>query len=365
MKTEKFLIPVVLLALLASCGQAPEAPKPTPFKALTVELSDEEVQRSFPAVNRGQQSVEVRPQVGGVITKILVDEGAEVKKGQVMFIIDQVPYRAALNVAKANVKSAEAQVATAKLMVDSKEELFKENVISEYDLQTSRNSLLSAESALALAKANEVNAANNLRYTEVTSPVNGTASMIPYRVGALVSSSITEPLVKVSDDKKMHAYFSLTEAQLLQLMKSDSTYSNIKDSFGDVELRLSDGSTYPLTGRVDAISGTIDPATSAVSVRAVFENPKGILRDGGNSRIIITSTMNDAVTIPASSTFEIQNKKFVYKVVDGTAKGQEIQVNPLSDGTSYIVESGLSAGDVIIREGAGLIRPGQPVVIAQ
>ncbi len=351
---------------ISSCGEAPQQPKPAPFKTMVVAQSSPEVSKSYPSVNRGQQSVEVRPQVGGVITKILVDEGQMVKQGQVMFIIDQVPYRAALNVAKANVKSAEAQVSTAQLVLDSKKELFQENVVSEYDLLTARNSLLAAESALALAKANQTNAQNNLNYTEVKSPVNGTTSMIPYRVGALVSSSMVEPLVKVSDDKKMHAYFSLAESDLLSLMKKDSTYNNIIENFGEVSLILSDGSTYQLKGTIDAISGTIDDATTSVRVRAVFDNPKGILRDGGNGRIVISTIMPESVVIPAKSTFEVQNKKFVYRVVNGVAKSQEIIVYPgAGDGVSYIVESGLTVGDTIISEGAGLIRPGQPVTIAK
>lgn len=128
---------------------------------------------SYSAVVKGRQSVEIRPQVSGTITDICVKEGAKVQKGQVLFVIDPVPYQAALQTAVDNVKSAEAAVATARLTSDSKEELFKEKVVSDFDRQTARNSLLEAEASLAQAKAAETNARNDLSYTVVRSPVNG------------------------------------------------------------------------------------------------------------------------------------------------------------------------------------------------
>ena len=123
--------------------------------------------------------MEIRPQVSGTITEICVKEGAKVHKGQVLFVIDQVPYKAALQTALANVKSAEAAVATARLTFDSKEELFKERVVSDFDRQTAQNSLLEAEASLAQAKANETNARNDLSYTVVRSPVDGVQVCLP------------------------------------------------------------------------------------------------------------------------------------------------------------------------------------------
>ena len=123
------------------------------------------------------------------------------RKGQLLFVIDQVPYQAALAEATANVKSAEASLATAQLNLKSSKALHEKNVVQDYVLNTAKNELAVAEAALAQAKAKEISARNNLSYTEVKSPVDGVASMIAYRVGALVSSSISEPLVTLSDDK--------------------------------------------------------------------------------------------------------------------------------------------------------------------
>lgn len=216
------ILALVCLTLLCSCGSSQqENANTTTYKTLTVAQSDRTLKSGYTATLRGRQYVEIRPQVSGVITDIRINEGDAVRKGQPLFVIDQVPYKAALETAVANVRSAEAKLGTAKLTADSKAELYKEQVVSEFDFQTARNGLAEAEAALAQAKAQEINARNNLSYTEVKSPVDGVASMIPYRVGALVSSNIVEPLVTVSDDSEIYAYF------LWQRTRCSILYSNM------------------------------------------------------------------------------------------------------------------------------------------
>ena len=317
--------------------------------------------QSYTAVINGRQSVEIRPQVSGTITQVCIAEGAQVKKGQTLVIIDQVPYKAALETAIANVKSAEASVATARLTADSKEQLFKENVVSAFDLQTARNSLLQAEATLAQAKAEEVNARNDLSYTEVKSPVDGVSGMLPYRVGALVDASITTPLTTVSDDTEMYVYFSMTESQVLSLIRQYKTLDEAMKQMPEVELKLSDGLTYAHKGRIDAISGTIDTSTGAVSLRATFPNPEHMLRNGGSGTVIFPYIKENVLIVPQEATYEIQDKIFVYKVVDGKATFSQVSVFPVNNGKEYIVESGLEEGETIIAEGAGLVQEGTVV----
>ena len=317
--------------------------------------------QSYTAVINGRQSVEIRPQVSGTITQVCIAEGAQVKKGQTLVIIDQVPYKAALETAIANVKSAEASVATARLTADSKEQLFKENVVSAFDLQTARNSLLQAEATLAQAKAEEVNARNDLSYTEVRSPVDGVSGMLPYRVGALVDASITTPLTTVSDDTEMYVYFSMTESQVLSLIRQYKTLDEAMKQMPEVELKLSDGLTYAHKGRIDAISGTIDTSTGAVSLRATFPNPEHMLRNGGSGTVIFPYIKENVLIVPQEATYEIQDKIFVYKVVDGKATSSQVSVFPINDGKEYIIESGLEEGETIIAEGAGLVQEGTVV----
>ncbi len=354
-----FVIIAICLSLFVSCkNQQQQEETAATYKTLTVALSDRMMKSGYSAKIRGRQYVEIRPQVSGIITEIRMNEGDVVRKGQTLFIIDQVPYKAALETAMANVKSAEAKLATAHLTAESKEALFKENVVSEFDLQTARNDLAEAKAALAQAKAQETNARNDLSYTEVKSPVDGVASMIPYRVGALVSSNIEEPLVTVADDKEIYAYFSLDENQILDLMQQYGSLQQAMEQMPEVELMLSNGKTYAHTGRIDAISGTINESTGVASLRAVFSNPEQLLRNGGSGTVVIPTVRKSCIVIPQAATYELQNRVFVYKVVDGKAQSAPITVFKLNNGTEYIVESGLEPGDVIIAEGAGLVREG-------
>ena len=330
---------------------------------MTVAGESRTLTRDYTAVINGRQSVEIRPQVSGTITDVCIEEGAKVSKGQTLFVIDQVPYQAALQTALANVKSAEASVATAKMTANSKENLFEEHVVSAFDLQTARNSLLEAEAALEQAQAAETSARNDLSYTEVKSPVDGVASMIPYRVGALVDASITTPLTTVSDDEEMYVYLSMTE--ILTLVRESGTLEEAMKQMPEVSLRLSDGLMYTHKGKIDAISGTIDSGTGAVSLRATFPNPERMLRNGGSGTIVFPYQMDSVLVVPQEATYEIQDKVFVYRVVDGKATSASVTVFPVNDGKEYIVTQGLKAGDVIVAEGAGLLQEGTRIAIGK
>lgn len=358
----KYLTFLCILSLaLAGCKQNKGNTQDAQYQTMTVEASDCLLNSEFAAAISGKQYVEIRPQVSGTITRICINEGDLVKKGQLLFVIDQVPYKAALETAIANVKMAEAKLETAKLTADSKKELFNENVVSEFDLKTAQNAYLEAKAYLAQTKAEEVNARNNLSYTEVKSPVDGFASMIPYRVGALVSSSIAEPLVTVSDDSNVNVYFSMAENQILDILQQYGSLHKAIENLPEVSLKLSNGKEYNQKGRIDAISGTIDESTGAVSLRATFPNPDGLLRNGGSGTVLLPYERKGCIVIPQTATYEIQNKTFVFKVVDGYAKSTDIEVFHLNNGTEYIVESGLQPGEEIISEGAGLISDGTKV----
>lgn len=350
-------------SLFFSCKDKPQNAAIPTYRTMQIGLTNATISSNYSASIRGKQNVEIRPQVSGLITQICINEGATVTKGQTLFIIDQVTYMTALETATANVKSAEARVATAQLTYNSKQELYNANVISEFELQTAQNSLLEAQASLKQAKAQEANASNNLSYTVIKSPVDGVAGMIAYRVGALVSSSISEPLVTVSSEDEMYAYFSMTENQVLSLAEENSSLSEMIENMPPVKLILGNNTPYDISGKIDAISGTIDPKTGAISIRASFDNPKNLLRNGGSATIIIPYEKKNCILIPKTATFEIQDRTFVYKVVDGKATSTEIKPFRINNGTEYIVETGLNPGDVIIAEGAGLVREGTTVVV--
>ena len=360
------LIIISSLLLTVSCGQQTQKKEAeTYYPVIEVELSDRTLQTEYSATISGVQTVEIRPQISGMITDILIEEGQSVSKNQVLFIIDQTPYQAAYEIAVANVKSAEAALSTAQLILESNQDLYEQDVVSEFDLMTAKNNLVEAEAKLALCKAEEVRASNNLSYTEVRSPVNGVASMIPYRVGALVSSTITQPLVTVSDDSRVYAYFSMAENQMLDLIQQYESLDNAMKQMPPVDLIMSNGSIYEHKGKINAISGTISESTGAVSIRAVFSNSHHLLRNGGSGTVVIPVERTGCIVIPQAATYELQDRIFVYRVIDGKASSTEIHVSPQNNGTEYIVERGLQVGDVIVAEGAGLLKEGTVINIKE
>ena len=361
---QTFVKAAIMASFMAavSCGQAPTEQGPAQYGVTTIATTDREIQSNYSATIRGRQDIDIYPQVSGTISELRVTEGQSVSKGQTLFIIDQVPYKAALQTAEANVAAAKASVATAQLTYDSKKELFAKSVVSQYDLSTAENTLLTAKAQLAQAEAQRVNAANNLSYTVVKAPANGMVGTLPYRVGALVSASIPQPLTTVSDNSEMYVYFSMTENQLLNLTRKYGSIANTLKNMPDIQLQLNDGSIYDQTGRIESISGIIDTSTGSVQLRAAFPNKGGLLHSGGAGSIILPVNYTDCIVVPQVATFELQDKVYVYKVVDGKATSSMIDVEKINNGREYIVKSGLVPGDVIVAEGVGLLREGTPIV---
>ncbi|MBO4641741.1 MAG: efflux RND transporter periplasmic adaptor subunit [Bacteroidaceae bacterium] len=360
----KLLTIVSGMLLLSACsGQQKQQETPiTVFKTTKVAKSDITLEASYNATIRGRQDVEVYPQVSGTLQKILVTEGQNVRKGQTMFIIDQVPYQAALNTAEAALKAAQAQEATAQLNYDSRKQLFDQQVVSDYDLQTAHNSLLSAKASVAQAQAQVINARNSLSYTVVKSPADGVVGTLPYRQGALVGPSIPQSLTTVSDNNQMWVYFSINEAQFLQLTRENGSVEKAVESMPEVKLQLVDGTTYNLPGRVESASGVVDRATGSVQLRAVFDNPSHILHSGSTGKVIIPIIYKDALTIPTTAAVQIQNK-FRVMTVDqqGIAHSKIISIHPQNDGKTYIVTSGLEEGTEVVAEGANMVKDDQKV----
>ena len=317
------------------------------YKTMTVKTDSIVLQSLYSARIEGRQDVEIYPQVSGTLQRLCVQEGDRVKKGQTLFIIDQVPYQAALNTAEANLKAAEAAEATADLTFKSTKRLFDQKVVSDFDLQKAQN------------------ARNNLSYTVVKSPADGVVGQLPYRQGALVSSSIPQPLTTVSDNSELYVYFSVNEDDLLNMTRQYGSLEEAAKKMPAVKLILNDGSVLPDSGRVESISGVINTSTGTAQVRATFPNASHLLHSGANGNVEVPVYYKDVIVIPQAATFELQDKVLVYKVVDGKAQSANIEVAPNNNGTELIVTQGLNVGDVIIAEGAGLVREGTPVGTAQ
>lgn len=359
--TKNLLIGLTVLLVASSaftgCDEKTSSKKQArEYNAMVLSTTSRKLSSTYSATIRGKQDVDIRPKVQGYITDIKVKEGSIVRQGQTLFVIDQVPYQAALATAEANVDVAKALVDAAELSANSKEMLFEENIISDFDLRMARTNLASAKAQLAQARANELTASNNLSYTLVKSPVDGVVGTLPFRVGALVSPSDATPMTSVSDNSEMYVYFSLSESQVLSLKRQYGALENALQEMPDVQLQLSDGTLYSESGRIEAISGIIDPTTGSVTIRAKFPNKKRLLLSGGSGTIILPHRQEGCVVIPQHATFEVQDKVYAYKVENGVAKAKIIGVFEISNGKEYIVESGLIEGDTIISEGIGVLR---------
>ena len=344
------------VALLSSCGnKGNDTGKVPEYAVQELQKTTANLTTAYPATIKGKQDVEIRPQVSGFITKLCVDEGAAVRKGQVLFIVDPTQYEAAVRTAKAAVATAEAAVSTQQMTYDNKKELNKKQIISDYDLAM-------AENSLAQTKAQLTTAQQNLSFTQVKSPSDGVINNIPYRVGALVSPSIATPMTTVSEIDEVYVYFSMTEKELLAMTKSGSTIKEEISKIPTIKLQLIDGSTYDIEGKVDAITGVIDQSTGSVSIRAIFPNKEHVLRSGGTANVLIPYAMENVITISQSATVEIQDKKFVYVLQpDNTVKYTEIKIFNLDNGKDYLVTSGLNSGDKIVIEGVQNLKDGQKV----
>lgn len=338
---------------------------------VTLNYETSDLSTTYPATIKGKTDVEIRPQVSGFITRVLVDEGQHVVKGQPLFNLDNVQYQAAVDNAQAAVNVARTALETAKLTAHNKKMLFDKNIISEYENQLSQNDLAMAQSQLAQAEAQLVNAKKNLSYTVVTAPSSGVIGTIPNREGALASPSMVQPLTTVSDNGDVYAYISLTEKDILQLTDNGkySLDAKIKE-MPEVSLRLSDGSIYPEPGKVSTVSGIIDNNTGSASVRVLFKNPNGMLRSGSTGQILMPVRYDSVIVIPQKATTELQDIRYAYVVNDSNmVTSVPITVSPVSDGKNFVVTSGLKPGQRIAIEGVGTkVRNGsviQPVDPAQ
>lgn len=370
LKSTGWLCATTSVFFLVSCGgtQQQQAGASAPqIATMTVDYETSNLESAYPATIKGRTDIDIRPQVTGFITKVHVDEGQQVRKGQPLFTLDQVQFQAAVESAEASIKVAETAVSTAKLTEANKRKLLNKNIISEYEWQVAANSLAQAEAQLAQAKANLVNARKNLAYTVVTSPSNGVVGTIPNREGSLASPSSAQPLTTVSDNSEVYAYFSLNEKDIIEMTDGGKKSLNASiNNMPDVTLRLATGEVYPELGKVATVSGVIDNSTGAASVRALFKNENGMLRSGSTGSILIPVKTDSAIIVPQKATYELQDLRYVYVLNDSNvATSRQITINPVNDGKNFVVTSGLKPGERIAVEGVGTkVRDGvtiQPV----
>lgn len=357
----------VLMAIgsFVSCNSAAgksaeQAPPPPALPVITLASKPAVTHQEFSASLEGHNDIEIRPQVEGYIDRIFVDEGAHVKKGQLLFRINDLPYKEELNNAKASVAAAKANLASAEINVAKLEPLVKENVVSDVQLKTARALYAAAEASLEQTKAVLHHAEINLGYTTIEAPVDGYIGRIPFKTGSLVGLSTAQPLTVLSETDQVYAYFSLSENDFLHIKQqfAGATIEEKIKKFPPVDLILADNSVYEQKGKVEIVSGQFNNSMGAITFRAVFPNKDGLLRSGNTGRLRIPQLSSDAVIVPQDATFELQDKVFVFTVADNNAvTGTPIKVSGKT-GNYYLVSGGVTSGQRIVYAGFDRLRDG-------
>lgn len=353
-----FMLPLTFLWSCASKQPPKMDMSPKPYKVLALTPSAATLTASFPATLEGIKDIEIRPKIDGYIEKVWIDEGAAVKKGQLLFTIRNPQYEADVRSAAAAVTSAEANVASAQMKVTKTQPLVTKGIISKYELQDAQLTLDARQAALAQARANLTNAQVNLAYTRVTSPVDGLVGILPLKQGSYVSTS-SAALTTISDVGKVYAYFSINEKQVLGNFGNNTTD---RSPSPDITLLLSDGSEYAEKGKIESLSGRVNTQTGSYNVRVGFGNKNGLLRSGASATVRIPTEVANAIIIPQSATYELQGKKMVYTTgQDSVVKAVAVKVREVPGGKFFVVDEGLHVNDKILLEGVGILPEGSKI----
>jgi membrane fusion protein (multidrug efflux system) len=369
----KLIVLISSIILLQNCTKAAEgtnaAPPAPELPVYSVTTSPATIYQEFPTALEGKNNVEIRSQVDGYLDKIYVEEGAYVRAGQPLFKIDSRAYGEQMNMANANLQVANANIQKAKVEVDRLEPLVSAKVVSEVQLRTAKANYAAAVAAASQARASAGGAKINVGFTTITAPVSGYIGRIPYKKGSLISRTDANPLTLLSDISEIYAYFSLSELDFIGFQKKypGATLNEKLKNMPMVDLVIADNSTYPEKGKMSIVDGQFDKTTGAISVRAVFPNANGALRTGNTGRVRMPQLFANTLVIPQESTFEIQDKTYVYIVgKDKKVTSKPITISGKTD-SYYFISEGLAAGDKIVYTGIGALKDGvmiQPKTIS-
>ncbi|MFP3594322.1 efflux RND transporter periplasmic adaptor subunit [Chryseobacterium sp. SIMBA_038] len=326
----------------------------------TVNPGNAMVYLEYPAKMEGQTDVELRAQVSGILEKIYITEGSYVKKGTRLFQIDHRPFTEDSNFAEGELLVAKADLMTAKLEVDKLTPLVQNKVVSPYQLKTAQTSYQASMARLKQAKAKAGNAKITLGFATVKAPVSGFVGRLFKKTGSIISPSDVQPLSYLSDNREIHAYFSISESDFVTFkegLQGASIAEKIKNAPA-VSIILSGGQVYPQAGKLDMVDAVFDKTTGAITLRATFPNEQGLLRSGNSGRIKLGLQQSNVIGIPQSATFEMQDKLFAF-VVDRNNKVRQVAltISGTSD-TTYYISEGLKAGDQLVLKGMESLKEG-------
>jgi membrane fusion protein (multidrug efflux system) len=301
------------------------------------------------------QNVEIRAKIKGYIEKIYVDEGRPVKAGQTLFSIGNKEFNQELLKAKAMLKSAIAEAKTAELELQNVKTLSDKNIVSKTELEKAQANLDAANARIDEAKANEATANINLSFSEIKAPFDGTINLIPFKTGSLIDEGTL--LTKLSNNKEVFAYFNVSEKEYLGY-----TTQKENEEKNNITLLLANGQAHKYKGAVETIEGEFDRSTGNIAFRAKFPNPDLLLKHGSSGKVQLTNDIKNALIIPQKSTYEIQDKFYVFVVdANNVVKQRNIVIKQRLPHL-YVIESGLAASDKMIYEGIQNVKEGDKIL---
>lgn len=338
-------------------GNTKEMPKAVELPVLQLGYKDTMLHRSYVATINAFQNVELRAKVDGFLEQILVDEGQLVKKGQVLFRLNEAEFKVAVSEASALLASTKAEVKAAEIELNRVKTLVGKHVLSSSELELAQSKLSAATAKAAEASAQLEKAEIRHSYTLIRAPFDGVLDRIPHKVGSLIAEGTL--LSTVSDIHAMHAYFNVSENEYLNYIKSGQSESRIGKT---VNLVLADGSTYRHAGKIETMESEFEPQTGSIAFRASFPNPSRLLKHGASGKVLLTSAVPKALLIPQRSVFEIQDKNYVFVVNKDNTVRMKSFVPDTRVEDFILVQSGLSEEDRIVYEGVQNIREGNRIV---
>lgn len=366
-KSFSVLCAVIFLASFSSC-QKKTVPPPPPVPVTAVRVVPQTIPADFEYVGVGKSShiVELRARVEGYLEKIAYQEGSLVHEGDLMFVIDQRPFIAVLEEAKGELARQQAVLWNAQQSKNRMVPLYKENAVSQKDLDDAIANELAAEASVMTAEANVMKAQINLDFTTIQAPVTGMSSDAKFREGALISPGPDSLLTNIYVIDPIWVYFSVSEGDILKA-RDESLKGKIvfpKDMNFNIQIVFADGTIFPAVGKIDFTNPSLQQSTGTMMIRVILDNPKGWLKPGQFVRVMVKGAVRpNAIIVPQTAVQQGQNGVYVYVVT----KDSKAALRPVKPGDWYknywIIESGLQSGDIVISEGVNKVQNNTPVSV--